>query len=790
MEDFLPIFFLLPIALLIFKKNDFAEIRINKKIIAFLGIFLLLVPVPALFDEALAVNSIKQVIKIDDVYDADGSFQYYTIHPPLTDVNKSFIFLTFSHAGENDNSDTMRSYEIINSTTFLVKGENTATGNIALEFNGYIVEYQGAINVQNLQRNTVASEAEGEKTETIPTAINLTNSFITMNGVHHNSTETTIGNEELNRVRILSNTTWGWFVANTPNTGPQGNLVSIIDWNQDDIFVQRGILTLADQSNTDTVSPATAIDRNRTILLVTYTNDFGTSIDNDDFMVRAELNTSGDIVFNRFDNEGEMTFAWELIEFPADFIKVHHDQVVLTGTLTATDTIPAVRDFDKSIVISTVGTPFGYSGGEINEAGTVGAIDRGMVDIKLTNEDEVTFERADATGTLTVNYQVIEFLEKEFPENPHSQINVLQKIIKLTGTFNQGNLFQDYTISPALDNINKTMVFMTMNSTFQDGSEENGKLWEIIDESTFRILGSGSGINDPADFNAQIVEFNGTSPIFTQYDMLQFPESLSDGNRTMWISPVNTTNSFIIGQGSVLNGEDPTFGVEEFGSLSLMNETQWSFESEMAQDPPETTIRTMITDFNQDDILVQRGTGNMSGLTEGISPPTVIAQNSTLLFVNYRLDGAVFAEFPNRTAVNADLNSTGDIILNRNSTGVNIIYNWQTVTFPDGFLNVQHGLHSQVSGEFNETSTIIPVQNVSNAFAIGTVGEYYTQSMGSGSSNTANNFDDVFGLMTLESDNTLRFTRGSSNGSFMGYWLSGCRIFLSCYSSGIRFYCK
>ena len=757
----------------------------GSKFTVFLIAVVFLTIIPFFFIDVNAINVIKQVIKIEDVYPVNVASSDFTISPPLTNTSRAVAFLSFSHTGEADHSDTFRSWEIIDSDTLRIYGENTATGNNAQEFYAYIIEYEGDLNVHHSSRVTTASEAEGEKSVTIPT-INTTNSFIVSKGHDHDADESSIGSEELDRIRILTSTSWGWLTSDTPNTGNQNNLVDVIDWNQNDIRVQRGTVTLADLSSTTTVTPPTTYDRNRTILLVTYTCNSGcaTAEAPDDILLRATMNTSGQIVITRVGTEDGMQIAWELIEFPVDFIRVHYDSVTLAGgTAITTDTIPEVRDFDKSFVISTVGTPFGWGTGSTSST-VDGAIDRGMVDIHIINENSVSVERGDSTGTAIIEYQVIELLEPEFTELPHTQ-NVLKQIIKFEGDFGAGNIFQDYTV-PEISNINKTIMFMSINSTVNAGSSESGKMWKLINGTTLRIFGSGTATNDPAHFILNIIEFNSTSPLFTQYDQLQYPEDLSDSTRTMWISPVNLTSSFILGQGSVMESPDPTFGSEEFSRVTLENGTRWQYETELAQDSVETTVQMMIVDTNNDNIRVQRGIGTMNSTTLNMTiiPPIGIERDQTFLLVNFKTTGAEFGEFPNRTAISATIDPSNNIILQREAGSISIDYSWQAVENIAGGFTVFHDIHHQEQGQSNETSTITGITNASNAFAIGTVSSYYTQTVGRGNSSETE-FDTIFGLMKLEDNSTVRFTRGDSSGS----WDVGFQVLEFFFTtSGITFF--
>ncbi len=735
----------------------------------------LLITISYSVNEAYAVNTIKQVIKIEDIYPADVASFDVPIDPPLTDLSKTFVFMSFSHTGEEDHSDSFRSWEIIDSDTLRIYGENTALGNNAQEFYAYIVEYTGDVSVQHSSRTWATSESAGEKSVVI-SAVTPAETMIVSKGHDHDASETTIGSEELDRIRLLTGTTWGQLIFTNPNTSPQQNLVDIVDWNDPAILVQRGILTMSSGSATATVIPATDVVRTRTMLLVTYTcgTGCGTSEASDDIMLRATLDTNPtpDIDFTRVGTEDDLQIAWELIQFPATFARVQHDSITFADTVAfATDAITAVTDFDKSIVISTVGTPFGWGGG--SSSSTVdGAIDRGMVDIHLADNALVSAERGDSTGTNIVEYQVIEFLEPVFAQNPQGTNTFLQ-VIKVEGIFASGDTIEDYTISPALTNVDKSIIFVSMNSTNSEelGSSQFAKSWDIINPTTLRFYGSGTGagVNIGFDFIAYIIEFDGTSPIFTQYDQLQYPEDLSDVTHTMQISTVNTTGSFIHSMGTTMENNDPTFGSEEFTRITLTSGTSWLHETNDVQDEPETVTRIMVTDFNEDEIFVQRGTGTMAGLTTSITPPIVVDREDSILIVNFMTSSGTVGEDPADTAIRSTLDGSNNIVITRNSAGSGIPFAWELITFPEDFISVQHGVQSQSAGVENNTATITAV-DLTKSVVTGTVHSFFSQSLGSGSSTTVNDFDSVTGLLELEDSTTVRFVRGHDQGTWdVGY---------------------
>jgi len=736
-----------------------------------------------------AENNIRQIIKIDAIYPANVASADFVIDPPLFNLSKSFAFITYSHTGENDHSDTWRSYEFIDVNTIRLKGDITPTGNRAIEFVAYIVEYENTSTMftQEILGNvTIATGATINFT--IPIPINITSSMLVSQGHHANFSETSVGNEEMERHRILDSTTWEYFVTNEINTEPQGNIVSVIDWSQSDISVQRGIGSIAALDDLPvTVSPPTDVDRSRTILLVTNAHDGLFSQDPDDMMIRATLDATvpPNIVISRDGGkEGRLDFTWELIEFPANMVKVHYDSVTILGgipaELTKTDIIPEVQDYSKTVVISTVGTPFGWGQGS-SASGTEGAIDTGMVNILLLNNTEVQFQRGDSTDTAIIDYQVIQFLEKDFAQNAQGN-NTLLKVVKFDGQYTGATRSQDFTITPALSDVSKSILFMSYsdNSSSTDVTPNILKRHSIIDTTTLRISGNNDAslVNNPINFTATIVEFDSSSPIFVQKDQSQHPDSIEQPNAElkMHMSPVNTTNSFILKMGmtATMVGTDTTMGFEEIRRVRILNGSSWGWNFENPDNSDSHVGEVSIIDWNSNTVAVQRGQASLSGTTVSVSPVTDVIRNQTLLFVTHRTSNGE----PSDEIDDAGLLSTLDnsippnIVFERtDGTDAPLEINWELISFPLRTLFVQHGIHNQTAGTSNSTSTIErPVSNLTTAFAIGTTNGYgiggYSGGKGSLATVDVDTFGEIVGQITLEDSSTVRFERGLSVGSW------------------------
>jgi hypothetical protein len=776
-----PIFLvlLIPIAGYILLKSENVDFD-KKKLYAGFFIILLLAITPSFsLQPAQADSSIKQIIKIRDIYPADSASASFVIDPPLTNVSKAFVILTVSHTGENDHSDTLKLVRILDENTLQLVGEDTATGNIAINFVATIIEYEGDIEVQHLEESVTV--ALGSPINfTIPNAVNITQSMIVTRFWAHNASETSIGSEEYTRIRILDSTTWEYQVAQAPNTEPQTQGVSIVEWNQNDIRVVRDIGTLTAEAGgqTATITPPSSIDPTRTILIFTFDNDEGTTIDIDDAGLQVSLTASGNIFLFRSDAEGNIDFGYELIEFPADMVKVTNFNTTLaTGVLTTDVTVPEIKDYDKTMAMSSSAPIGGFSFGAGDVlADIAGAIDRVSSTFQIANNTIVTISRDDSTGEAVYGWQLIEFLERDEAENAQGT-NTLRQIIKIEDTYTGATAFQDFTISPSLLTVNNTILFMSVEDASLDTADvsERLKRFGIIDTSTLRIHGSNDPLstNTPINFTAYIVEFDQSSPIFVQRDQVQYTDGITTDELVMHMSPVNASGSHIQYNAWTSTNGDSTIGQEEFARVRILNDTTWGYQVELPSETQESVAVVNIIDWNQNNISVQRGQASLSGTTLSVSPPTDVIRNQTMLLVTHMTSNSEFEDEPDDSALFAHLDGSSppDMVFERiDSADPALLINWQLISFPSDFANIQHLTHLQAIGTDNDTATITSVGNFSKSIAIGTSMSPMGFSNGKSSKTLTDSFGEAHGKVTLENATTVRFERGLSTGSWeLGY---------------------
>jgi hypothetical protein len=245
-------------------------------------------------------------------------------------------------------------------------------------------------------------------TDTLPVAVVPGQTMLLNQGHSHNAAETTIGSEEFDRVRLVSGTSWEVEIGAAPNTGPQNNRAELVQWDPGFVAnVQRGIATLGTTATTLTVTPPVAVDRTRTLLLVSFREGTGsaTSEPPSQTGLFATLNASNQIVFARQATGPALELGWELVQFQPGAASVQHvDMAVAAGATTTTATIGSVPTA-QTVAMGTVATPFGYSGAQAAST-TNGTINTAQFTVSLDNATTVRVTRGTGTGAARIGVQL------------------------------------------------------------------------------------------------------------------------------------------------------------------------------------------------------------------------------------------------------------------------------------------------------------------------------------------------------------------------------------------------
>jgi len=389
-------------------------------------------------------NRMTRIIKLSGTT-GTGATQSVTISPALNSVDKAISFCTFRHTQPQNHDGTFKAWEITATNTLTIYQGASA---VSINYLCYVVEFTSTSTLDSHSSSFQQPATGGSATVTtnIGQTVVLAETMEWYQGHDHDGTDTTIGQEELERVRLSSTTQWEWNTETAANSGPQNNYIGLVDWNDSDVSVQRGQATMLTTETTDTLvggTDFTAVDRDRTLLFVSFRKDganFSYPVDNT--YIHATLDASGNIVVTRGTNTGtsvgQVLYNWVLAELPVDFVTVQHLTHSFTGT-SATDTITTLNDQNRAFVAGTVCTPFGCGTGSITGTTAIGAIDQIQSTLDITADDTVTITRGDGTGTHTVGYQVVEFLPikrvlTDTPAISDSETLVKHHVISATDT--------------------------------------------------------------------------------------------------------------------------------------------------------------------------------------------------------------------------------------------------------------------------------------------------------------------------------------------------------------------
>lgn len=384
-----------------------------KKLLILISLLVLL-PLPFVY----ADNSIQQIIKVTGTKSAGVQNADFTISPAINDITKTVIFMSVRHIGDSDEKEQYNSWEIINPTTLRFYGSsNTPANNNALTFVAYIVEFTSASDMTSQQgfMTIAGGQANQEFTDSF-TAVNTATSFYQFLGQTANHADLTWGQEEIARMRIISSTSFGYEPFDAPNSGPTDVRYQIIDLNNVNVLVQRGIATMPPATALLTVTPPTAINGSRTMLFASHMLNSGLDAEVDTGSFTARIDGLNRLEFDRDDPDTvTLNIRWETITFLDGSVYVQYrqfDDTTATGAdvqqTGVVDFVATPVVFANSFATGTVHTPLGL--GQAREPnGPQGGWDRVAYTVELIDADTVSVVTNDGASLADVWFQVVQF---------------------------------------------------------------------------------------------------------------------------------------------------------------------------------------------------------------------------------------------------------------------------------------------------------------------------------------------------------------------------------------------
>ncbi|WP_220463364.1 hypothetical protein, partial [Nitrosopumilus sp. b3] len=350
---------------------------------------------------------------------SDGDSLDVTISPPLADYDRAFALCSFRHSVTNDHSESFKAWEIVSNSILRIHA-TSHSGVSPANYVCYITEFGTAALVDSHTTTYINPNSETATTVTnnIGQTVDLGETMDWLQGHTHDANESSVGDEELERVRLTSSTQWEWNVRTDPGSGDTTAYLGVFDWNNLNVLSQRGQTQITSGSTATTLDAGvdfTAIDRTRSLLFVSFNKDEV----NPNYLpytsyIRATIAESGNLVFTRNTSDGnDIDINWTLIQLPEGFATIRHgNHTQSAGVASNTFALDnGIADMSRAFAIGTVCTPFGCGTGTTSNS-TAGAIDELQATLEVINQNTVRVIRGNAASDFEITYQVIDFLPK------------------------------------------------------------------------------------------------------------------------------------------------------------------------------------------------------------------------------------------------------------------------------------------------------------------------------------------------------------------------------------------
>ncbi|WP_160289370.1 LamG-like jellyroll fold domain-containing protein [Nitrosopumilus adriaticus] len=343
-----------------------------------------------------------------------------TISPPLVDFDKAIALCSFRHSVTNDHSESFKGWELESNSVLKIHA-TTHSGVSPADYVCYITEFGSASTVDSKTSIYINPNSETATTisNSIGQTVDLGETMEWFQGHTHDANESSVGDEELERVRLTSSTNWEWNVRTDPGSGDTTAYLGVFDWNNLDVFSQRGQTQISSGSTAKTLDAGidfTGIDRTRSLLFVSFNKDEV----NPNYLphttfIRATITESGNLVFTRNTSDSNaIDINWTLIQLPVGFATIRHgNHTQSAGVVSNTFALDnPVLNMTKAFAIGTVCAPFGCGTGTTSNS-TAGAIDEIQATLEVIDPTTVRVIRGNGASDFEITYQVIDWLNKK-----------------------------------------------------------------------------------------------------------------------------------------------------------------------------------------------------------------------------------------------------------------------------------------------------------------------------------------------------------------------------------------
>lgn len=362
---------------------------------------------------------------------------------PLTDLSKAFLIMDYDTGSLNSqHANRFWNYEILDTTTIRLNHDPTGASNLSSNYGFRLIEFDIYSDIEVQHKSLTITDANGtggsaftSDDQTI-TAVDTSTTMIIAGGHNHDGSDSSTGSEECYITKLKSSTAWTINLEVFFNdTATEIHKAQIVDWGSG-VTVQSGSHTMLSGISYDIITPSTAVDPTRTMLLVNHSHD--TTLSTGTYYqigFSATLNANGDIELFRFAGGSENhEVYWQLIEFDADVANVQHNLFRVSDDVEDESFGITPVDIGNSFAMGTTCLYNGYGWG-IHQSS--GATHYGAMNgrIELTEPYLVTILGSNSTDFLDIGTQVIEFAPAISSSSSSSAQGVMAPITGVTKIF-------------------------------------------------------------------------------------------------------------------------------------------------------------------------------------------------------------------------------------------------------------------------------------------------------------------------------------------------------------------
>ena len=337
--------------------------------------------------------------------DPDGCVT--TISIDSVNVSKAFLLFSMRSNSNEPGGSFLRGRLNTSTTVEFVRAHDVV---LEIDIQWYVVEYHAGVAVQ---RGEIARTGLTENVTINPIA-SVNQAFVTWSKTP-NDTDGTFGDDDAVLCEVTSTTN---FECRSDDFNSAHRIWwQVVEFTRStDINVQKGSTSLIHPATTDTVTLGTAVDVNRTFVLVGYrTEGLGSSPDIGRRMIRAQLTDSTTLTIDRNlagTGENITEIVWQAVELMDGTFVQRGSENFPSADAQEVVTLATAVDVNRSAAFASVQTPAGLSTGRTPYVGDdiVGVSSATLA----LNGTHLILDRGNTADAADIGWFVVEW-EREKP---------------------------------------------------------------------------------------------------------------------------------------------------------------------------------------------------------------------------------------------------------------------------------------------------------------------------------------------------------------------------------------